>query len=102
MTKLKPRNITECLTEKQQDELCQYLLNNLVPDTSTAVHYGTQFSGPDTGVFFFQAVYNDIEAYEEGAKIISHCTSQFLREHNLQPYQVIERTLWQLHGSVKH
>ncbi len=97
MTKLRPRNTDRCLTEQQQTELCAYLSQNLIPDVSTVVHYGTQFSGPETGAFFFQAIYDDMESYEEGARIISRCTADFLDKHNVQPYQVTERSLWQLH-----
>ena len=98
MTKLKPRETEQCLTEDQQSELCEYLAEHLLPDVSATVHYGRQFSGPETGVFFFQAVYENMEAYEEGARIISRCTGQFLRKYNAKPYQVLERSVWHVQG----
>ncbi|GIS66142.1 MAG: hypothetical protein CM1200mP4_4900 [Rhodospirillaceae bacterium] len=67
MTKLKPRESELCLTEDQKKRVMSVLGRALDARCFYDCALWTTIQWPETGVFFFQAIYENMDAYEEGA-----------------------------------
>ena len=96
MARLRERPEDGSLSEPQQNDLCAFLKSRLLPAPAKAVYYGTEFSGMNPGSFLFLAVYDDIDALEEGTRIISGATNEYLKLLQLKPYHVFDRSIFQV------